>query len=537
MSSLDCPICQEELKHLLVHEREKHVNQCIDALTQIASEPLDQAGLSDSSSPSITTNIEKVESVSQVLVIDNIDTSNNGTSKRRRNASNKIDDSAGMTKGKPAKSPKPATPRRPCPSYKWVQDTSFTVDAFSYGAIEGCSAYFLTHFHSDHYQGLNKSFNHGIIYCTSVTANLVVERLKVSREQLCTLPLDTPVMLDTVRVTLIDANHCPGAVIILFEVPDTSSPDGWRRHLHTGDFRAIPDHVKHDAIAKCPALDMVYLDTTYLDPSYAFPAQSSVLEAVMELARTLNDKSTDVKVSKQSNFLMKWIRQGDVEIESKESKSITATTTTTSSRVLFVVGTYLIGKERVFQAIANAIGSKIYVTEEKRRILNCLEDKALTSLLTTKPNEANVHIVAMNQLNKASLIDYLDHYKKAGFTSLVAFRPTGWTYKTKREPDSNEHPDSCTDNDMVASGDSSSVVNGTITWPSSIYSVESLQPTKISSDIATYSVPYSEHSSFDELGAFIRSLSIRGRVQPTVNLNNEAARRRMTYWLGRWMLR
>ncbi|RKP24241.1 beta-lactamase-like protein [Syncephalis pseudoplumigaleata] len=375
-------------------------------------------------------------------------------------------------------------------------DTSFTVDAFSYGAIEGCSAYFLTHFHSDHYQGLSKSFAHGPIYCTSVTANLVAERLKVPREQMRPLPLDTTLTIDSVRVTLIDANHCPGAAIILFEVPDASSPDGWRRHLHTGDFRAIPAHVEHAAIAKCPSLDMVYLDTTYLDPSYAFPAQSSVLEATVRTATTT-----------------------------------TTTSSAASSRVLFVVGTYLIGKERVFQAIANAIGSKIYVTEEKQRILACLEDERLASLITTEPSKANVHVVSMNQLNRAWLTGYLDHHREAGFTSLVAFRPTGWSYKSKRQKDAG-HADSGSDSETA-----DPVSNAAVRWPCTAYSVQSLQSTKLSSDIVSYSVPYSEHSSFDELAAFVRSLSIRGKVQPTVNLRNDAAVRKMTHWLGRWMLR
>lgn len=46
-------------------------------------------------------------------------------------------------------------------------DTSITVDAFSYGAIDGCNAYFLTHFHSDHYTGLNSRFKQRI-YCSRV---------------------------------------------------------------------------------------------------------------------------------------------------------------------------------------------------------------------------------------------------------------------------------------------------------------------------------------------------------------------------------
>lgn len=94
------------------------------------------------------------------------------------------------------------------------------------------------------------------------------------------LPLDTPTIVpDTggVTVTLIEANHCPGSCLFLFEGQRTvdagdstfkssfiGSPTIFR-YLHCGDFRASPRHVLHPAI-KGKHLDLIYLDTTYLNP-------------------------------------------------------------------------------------------------------------------------------------------------------------------------------------------------------------------------------------------------------------------------------
>ena len=47
------------------------------------------------------------------------------------------------------------------------------------------------------------------------------------------LQLNDPIVVEGVKVTFLDANHCPGSAMILFEAP------GRRPVLHTGDCRHV----------------------------------------------------------------------------------------------------------------------------------------------------------------------------------------------------------------------------------------------------------------------------------------------------------
>ena len=52
-----------------------------------------------------------------------------------------------------------------CPGYKRIPGTDFLCDGFYYaGSLT--QNYFLTHFHSDHYGGIDKKWKEGIIYCS-----------------------------------------------------------------------------------------------------------------------------------------------------------------------------------------------------------------------------------------------------------------------------------------------------------------------------------------------------------------------------------
>jgi DNA cross-link repair 1A protein len=82
------------------------------------------------------------------------------------------------------------------------------VDAFCFGKIPGITDYFLTHFHADHYMGLTPKFTHGPIYCSEVTANLIMQELRIKPEWVKKLPMHQRCQInDHVAVTLYDANQ------------------------------------------------------------------------------------------------------------------------------------------------------------------------------------------------------------------------------------------------------------------------------------------------------------------------------------------
>ena len=166
--------------------------------------------------------------------------------------------------------------------YKRIEGTHIIVDGFTVPPSTG-DMHFLTHFHADHYIGLNKRWSCPV-YCSAVTARLVTRQLGISPHLLRILPLDTPTELPAAlgggRVTPIDANHCPGAVILLFELADG------RLALHTGDFRYLPSMASHVTLAR-RELDLLYLDTTYSEPQYTFPTQQAVVAGVVEQCRLL----------------------------------------------------------------------------------------------------------------------------------------------------------------------------------------------------------------------------------------------------------
>ncbi|XP_014815717.1 PREDICTED: DNA cross-link repair 1A protein [Calidris pugnax] len=346
--------------------------------------------------------------------------------------------------------PGEGTGKKHCPFYKKIPGTGFTVDAFQYGEIEGCTAYFLTHFHSDHYCGLTKNFMFPI-YCNKITGNLVKSKLRVREQYVHVLPMDTECTVNGIKVVLLDANHCPGATMILFYLPSGTVI------LHTGDFRADPSMERYPALVG-QQVHTLYLDTTYCSPEYTFPSQQEVIQFAVNTAFE---------------------------------------TVTLNPRTLVVCGTYSIGKEKVFLAIAEVLGSKASMSRDKYKTLQCLESAAVNSLISVDWNGTLLHVLPMMQINFKGLQDHLNKFSE-NFDQVLAFKPTGWTFS-----------DSC-------------------------LSLLDIKP-QTRGKITIYGIPYSEHSSYLEMKRFVQWLKPQ-KIIPTVNVGDWRARSLMEKHFRDWMI-
>lgn len=185
--------------------------------------------------------------------------------------------------------------------------------------------------------------------------------------------------------TMIEANHCPGSALFLFEGKRTcnagDSPysvsgvgsNRIYRYLHCGDFRcaspillcqlsmhqrslnlprsACPKIVLHPEVQKAP-LDEVYLDTTYLNPHYCFPPQPVVIDSVSKLTKSLvlgagagfGGSAAGPSTVAPPSGLAGWVKRDESEAAQKEREEKARLR---GSRTLVAVGTYSIGKERI----------------------------------------------------------------------------------------------------------------------------------------------------------------------------------------------
>ncbi|RYP66052.1 hypothetical protein DL769_006154 [Monosporascus sp. CRB-8-3] len=549
-----CPLCNASLTGITPEQASLHVNACLDGKPislPAQSKPLSSTAV-DASEVSKRFVRAAVPRPGQANPISLGGTRDKPTSAFSKLMSGHAEDAAwasaaaaeNASRGKPAY-------QRTCPFYKIMPGFFICVDAFRYGAVKGCNAYFLSHFHSDHYIGLTANWSHGPIYCSRVTGSLIKSQLRTDTKWIVTLEFEEKIEIpgtEGVTVTMLPANHCPGSSLFLFEKTLGKGPTPrTQRILHCGDFRACPAQVTHpllkpetiDSISgklKQQKIDVCYLDTTYLNPRYSFPPQEDVISACAEFCKSISGDASAaeeafkaLKREKGSTSVSKFFSKDKCDNDKGSSAKPNPgepaqDAETKKNRLLVVCGTYSIGKERICKAIAQALGTKIFASPAKERIVRQLGDPELVALLTSDPREAQVHMQALAEIRAETLQEYLDT-QKPHFTRIVGFRPSGWNFRSS-SPLAGP-------NVAPSAVPTTAILHGPGWRPR--FAVSDLAAQRGSTpDAMCFGVPYSEHSSFRELALFLMTLHV-DRVVPTVNVGSEASRRRMKGWIDRWL--
>lgn len=299
-------------------------------------------------------------------------------------------------------------------------------------------------------------------------------QLGVEKKYLHPLPMNTATVIDAngkpVSVILLDAHHCPGAVMFLFELPSG------KKILHVGDFRWDREIMLSQPPLRQLArgsnngarLDDLYLDTTYCDEKYEnMPTQKQAIDAAVDMA------VKEMEGAPVSSFLPKCVARRNT--------------------TLLLFGSYTIGKEKIYMSCAKALGLRIYVEPRKLRILYALNfSSEQMQMFTTTKSEAQIWVVPMGHCSFKHMDTYLAEANAStkglvgGYKRVVAFRPTGWTF---------------------------SATNG------AKKKKDSLTTTRKSGNKTIHGVPYSDHSSFAELVDCLLCLRPK-RIIPTVSVSS-----------------
>ncbi|KAI3404946.2 pso2 [Candida oxycetoniae] len=425
-------------------------------------------------------------------------------------------------------------------------DYQVSVDAFCFAPHETIDQYFLTHFHADHYGGISKKWSYErvfkedtdyendskykrIIYCTAITGKLLTLYFSIDPRFIKMLKMDTKYKVKNYGDDVVDVED--GGY-----VSNEESPGFIGRH-------DIENTLK---------IDKVYLDTTYMNKTYVFPKQELVCETAASLFENLTLREDDKASNSLFNTWFGLLTQSRITDFWKSGRSQAAMNNNRKKKkFLILVGTYVIGKEKLAIAISKRLQCPIYVSNinnrrNKYEILKTYQDDYLDSVLTAddlgreNPSDCIVHLVPMSIVGSIQeLSNYFNHNKYyENFERCVGLRPTGWSFaQNGKNTDSPSEAE-----DLVPQTPLEEVIRVMTTTTNFTFMDHILSQGSKNTSVKgqpdqelyrIYSLPYSEHSSFRELAYFVVFFNI-GRVIPTVNCNNEFNLKRMEDIIATW---
>lgn len=179
--------------------------------------------------------------------------------------------------------------------------------------------------------------------------------IPVEEQYINELELNVPLTIDNIEITAIDANHCPGAILLVFKFLDTG-----KCILHTGDFRAWHG-MESEPIFWNNDIHTIYLDTTYISDKYAFCSQDESIEKAKELIEKFHGKNPNKKV-------------------------------------LYICGSYIVGKEKFWCKLAEIYKLKVWAEGNRYKALKAIDDINYNQVLVEEPLKADMHVIAMGKL-------------------------------------------------------------------------------------------------------------------------------------------
>ncbi|KAG2147457.1 beta-lactamase-like protein [Suillus bovinus] len=269
----------------------------------------------------------------------------------------------------------------------------------------------LTHSHTDHILGLSsKSFASRVVcspdtkemllrhevhlertkkdsgeVATRTFAHLKAEGGALSRDLLHAVPLNTPTEFElstteTVTITLIDANHCPGAAMFLIEGPRGTI-------LHTGDVRA--EHWLLESLTRNPFLQPYIPDTEEdLRVLVARGGQTT------SLTKTLNAIYLDTACM---------LRGTVVPTKENAVKGLVELIALFDKDTYFFVNSWTWGYEDVLKGIARAFQCQIHVDRYKYAVYTHISDPFLRTLVTRDVTSTRFH--ACERFERCSFVN------------------------------------------------------------------------------------------------------------------------------------
>ncbi|KAL1020817.1 hypothetical protein UPYG_G00005040 [Umbra pygmaea] len=241
---------------------------------------------------------------------------------------------------------------------KLIPYTPLAVDFWQVRKCQHVRLFFLSHMHSDHTVGLSSTWSNRPIYCSPLSATLLKLKLQVREKWIHPLEVGEPYMLplddmgkERLTVTLIDANHCPGAVMFLFQ-------GYFGTILYTGDFRYTPSMLREPCLRNNTTIDVLYLDNTNCDPTRTLPSRQRATQQIKEIIRSHPGHSV-------------------------------------------VIGLYSLGKESLLVELAIEFKTWVEVSIERLATLRALE---LPDVFTTEPGAGRIKVVDQSEIRSNKLL-------------------------------------------------------------------------------------------------------------------------------------